>query len=158
MNAILINLIAISFGTLDPLIKSLCELNLSEEYPHDIETISELMDLYNQRIVEAEAVERPTGYITFVSIIHQGVLIRTEMDAVYLIHHGSNYGISQDAVIVDAKHMSTEWVSTASIPINGVKTVSGAMKAAGGNGNEEYDIIFNNCYHASHRVQHYLTG
>lgn len=86
----------------------------------------------------------------------------------YLIHKGDNYGISSQTVVVDARHMSSNWrVKSLASPaakqvqptrhsvsppqvikthdFEGEKTVAEFVADGGSN----YNLLFANCHHAS---------
>ena len=143
----------------NPAVNAKPDFNLKSAPNHNpaITTKSGLINLYNQQIIRAERVERPMHNVLDFFAKHQGIKVTLANGEQYLVHHGTNYGKSQDSVIVPAENMSSEWTSVKDIPVAGNKTVGGLMGNTGGPGNERYDLVTNNCYTSAGRGEEYLS-
>jgi len=94
----------------------------------DIGTKSGLTSLYNERVVSAEKVTRPLDSFGGKSgIPHAGVRVTTESGNQYLVHKGSNFGKSSQTVVVDAKHMSSQWTGHGDQKVAPCNTVAHTM-------------------------------
>ena len=127
-----------------------------KRFAHDIKTQSGLTSLYNKRVVSSQPVERPLagpkggefgkagigaanmfGIKTSFSgqpdrATHSGSLVTTSDGSQYLVHKGDGFGKSSDTVVVDAKHMSSNWVHAGSRQdVGGRASVSDYVKAGG---------------------------
>ncbi|KAJ1194214.1 hypothetical protein NDU88_003508 [Pleurodeles waltl] len=117
--------------------------------PHDMKSQSQLTSLYTQPVVFAELLTRPMGSLPVKvgPISHSGVRVTLADGRKYLVHKGENYGISSQTVVVDARHMGSDWKITQAKPVQG-KTVSDFVRAGG----KGYHILFNNCHMGSARM------
>ncbi|XP_078254873.1 uncharacterized protein LOC144593241 [Rhinoraja longicauda] len=114
--------------------------------PHDLTTKSNLTNLYNQPVVQAERVQRPLNGKSFMAgpFRHEGVRVQTEDGRSMLIHKGNDFGHSHQTVVVDAKHMSNSWQVAEQRPVEG-RNVSDFVKAGG----RDYNLVRSNCQDAA---------
>ena len=81
---------------------------------------------------------------------HSGSLVTTDDGSRYLVHKGDGFGKSSDTVVVDAKHMSNNWVPAGpSQDVGGRATVSDYVKAGGA----DYHLRGSNCHNATRDMQ-----
>ena len=143
-------------------------------FPHDIKTKSGLTQLYNQRVVSSQPVERPLnafkggqigrtgvaaanafGITTSYSgkpdrATHSGSLLTTADGKQWLAHKGDGFGKSTDTVVVDAKHMSGRWEPAGPTQNVGGKASVGDYVKAGG---PHYSKSGSNCHNATQSMQ-----
>ncbi|KAI7806503.1 uncharacterized protein LOC130558108 [Triplophysa rosa] len=119
-------------------------------YNYDLSKMSDLRKLYNSKVFKAERMTRPLEGLSFQHgiISHSGVRATLEDGTKWLVHKGDGYGISSQTVVVDARHMSTNWKIVETKNFGGSKTVSDFVKAGG----TDYKLIFDNCHDASGRM------
>ncbi|XP_013412058.1 uncharacterized protein LOC106174870 [Lingula anatina] len=121
--------------------------------PHDVKSQSGLTSIFNEKVVSAERMKRPMpswggGSGSLVGIHHEGVKVTTDKGNQYLVHKGKNYGVSNQTVVTDARHMSDKWQSKGSVDVGGRKTVNDFVQV-GGTG---YNLAKDNCIQASKRM------
>lgn len=143
---------------------------------HDIKTKSGLNQLYNKKVVSAQAVERPLsglnggkigkfgvgiansfGIRTSISrkndrATHSGVLVTTSDGNKYLVHKGDGYGINSQTVVVDANHMRNKWKNVGPSTNVGRKHNIGNYVQAGG---KDYRYRGGNCHDATKKMINY---
>ncbi|KAG7218223.1 hypothetical protein INR49_007975 [Caranx melampygus] len=108
-----------------------------------------LTELYNSPVYKAERFRRPlAGLVQVGPISHTGVRVTLCDGTQWLVHKGGDYGVDSQTVVVDAKHMSSEWKLEETKVFDGRKTVSDFVKAGG----EFYHWLVDNCHLASGRM------
>ena len=90
------------------------------------------------------------GKMNIPGIHHQGSLIQLKDGSKHLIHHGPNFGKSQDCVITSASNMKANTWRSMGAPMRSSATVGSLMKA-GGSG-KTYSLVTNNCINSANRV------
>ena len=63
----------------------------------------------------------------------------------WLIHKGPDFGESSNTVVVDARHMSSNWNIVKSRDTDGTKNVGSYVQAGG----PDYNVVGNNCKDAA---------
>ncbi|XP_036393905.1 uncharacterized protein LOC118784043 [Megalops cyprinoides] len=119
-------------------------------YSYDLSKKSDLTKLYNSRVYEADRMKRPLDGMPFAigPLSHSGVRVTLADGSKWLVHKGKDYGISSQTVVVDARHMSSDWKIIETKDFRGSKTVSDFVKAGG----TDYSLIFDNCHDGSGRM------
>ncbi|KAG7469778.1 hypothetical protein MATL_G00132420 [Megalops atlanticus] len=119
-------------------------------YSYDLSKMSDLTKLYNSRVYEADRMKRPLDGMPFAigALSHSGVRVTLADGTKWLVHKGKDYGISSQTVVVDARHMSSNWKIIETKNFRGTKTVSDFVKAGG----TDYSLIFDNCHDGSGRM------
>ncbi|XP_056114427.1 uncharacterized protein LOC130090838 [Rhinichthys klamathensis goyatoka] len=119
-------------------------------YSYDLSKMSDLRKLYNSKVFKAERMTRPLEGMSFQvgKISHSGVRVTLEDGTKWLVHKGDGYGISTQTVVVDARHMSSNWKIVETKNFRGSKTVSAFVKAGG----TDYKLLFDNCHDAADRM------
>ncbi|XP_076593570.1 uncharacterized protein LOC143324742 [Chaetodon auriga] len=109
-----------------------------------------LRRLYNSAVYKAERMKRPLEGTSVVMgpISHSGVRVTLADGSRWLIHKGNNYGTASQTVVVDARHMSSDWRVVREGNFQGRKTVADFVATGGSN----YDLLFDNCHWASIRM------
>uniref|UniRef100_A0A3P9KJ72 Uncharacterized protein n=1 Tax=Oryzias latipes TaxID=8090 RepID=A0A3P9KJ72_ORYLA len=110
----------------------------------------ELTDLYNSRVMSAEKMTRRMGSSSSGSGIfsHSGVRVTLEDGSQWLIHKGDGYGDTSETVVTRASGMSSDWKVTQTKDIHGSERVADYVQAGG----SDYNLITDNCHHASGRM------
>uniref|UniRef100_A0A8C5FLM3 Uncharacterized protein n=1 Tax=Gadus morhua TaxID=8049 RepID=A0A8C5FLM3_GADMO len=121
-------------------------LNGASSYNFDIAKKSDLTRLYNSKVYKAERMRRPFGILgtTIGPISHTGFVVTLEDGSRGLIHKGNGFGNSSQTVVVDVKHMSSDWKNN----FKGKKTVADFVA----DGGSKYCLLFNNCRDATTRM------
>ncbi|KAK6491317.1 hypothetical protein HHUSO_G3350 [Huso huso] len=126
-----------------------------KSFPHDITQQSDLTKLYNSPVYKADRMRRPLDGMSFsLGILsHSGVRATLADGSQWLIHKGDGFGRSSQTVVVNAKHMSSDWKASIQSIIEtkdfrGTKTISDFVKAGG----TDYKLIFDNCHFGSRRM------
>ncbi|XP_076593569.1 uncharacterized protein LOC143324741 [Chaetodon auriga] len=111
---------------------------------------AELTRLYNSGVFEAERMKQPLGSSSSMvgPFSHSGVRVTLADGSRWLIHKGQNFGISSQTVVVDARHMSSDWRVVKVRDFQGRKTVGDFVATGGSN----YNFLFDNCHWASIRM------
>uniref|UniRef100_A0A8C4SYA7 Uncharacterized protein n=1 Tax=Erpetoichthys calabaricus TaxID=27687 RepID=A0A8C4SYA7_ERPCA len=121
----------------------------SGNFSFDISTKSGLTALYNTPVYEADRVQRAMGGMPEIGpLSHTGVRVTLKDGSQWLIHKGPRFGKSSETVVVDAKHMSSDWKVIETKDFQGSKKVADFVEAGGSN----YNIIFDNCHLGSRRM------
>ncbi|XP_070823073.1 uncharacterized protein [Chaetodon trifascialis] len=109
-----------------------------------------LRRLYNSAVYKAERMKRPLDGAPFMLGVfsHSGVRVTLADGSRWLIHKGQNYGISSQTVVVNARHMSSDWKVVKEGNFLGRKTVADFVATGG----SDYDLLFDNCHWASVRM------
>ncbi|XP_051576327.1 uncharacterized protein LOC127453731 [Myxocyprinus asiaticus] len=119
-------------------------------YNYDLSNMSDLRKLYNSKVFKAERMTRPLEGMSFQlgKLSHSGVRVTLEDGTKWLVHKGDGYGLLSQTVVVNARHMSSNWKIVETKDFGGSKTVSDFVKAGG----TDYKLIFDNCHDASGRM------
>ena len=99
---------------------------------------------------------KPWNVFQFQSIAYILYFFRvtTSDGSKYLIHKGSNYGESDQTVVVDAKYMSKNWESVRSSDVQKNVNIGELVKAGG----KDYKLFSDNCYNAATRMEETTRG
>ena len=129
----------------------------SGSFPHDVKTQSGLTSIYNEKVVSATRVTRPTGSFGPGSsgsssfgwdpTSHSGVVVKTESGKEWLVHKGQDYGKSSATVVVDTKHMSDKWTRHETQSAGG-KNVGSFVETGGSN----FNLLSDNCHQSAKRM------
>ena len=87
-------------------------------------------------------------YDVKIKLLFCSLRVTTDKGNQYLIHKGPDYGESSDTVVVDARHMSSNWKSVKSRDTDGTKNVGSYVQAGG----KDYKWIKDNCIIAAERM------
>ncbi|CAL8299327.1 unnamed protein product [Gadus morhua 'NCC'] len=122
----------------------------ASSYNFDIAKKSDLTRLYNSKVYKAERMWRPLGILgtTIGPISHTGFVVTLEDGSRWLIHKGNGFGNSSQTVVVDVKHMSSDWKTIKKNNFKGKKTVADFVA----DGGSKYCLLFNNCRDATTRM------
>ncbi|KAK2157608.1 hypothetical protein LSH36_188g07071 [Paralvinella palmiformis] len=120
-----------------------------DNFPHDINTKSDLTVLYNKRVIWVDNYKRPLGSFTWMwgRFYHAGVVVTTADGDKWLIHKGDSFGKSSQTVVVCAKCMSSRWVRVGGHSVSYAKV--GDYVGAGG---IDYNFFADNCQDARDRM------
>uniref|UniRef100_A0A8C9WEN9 Uncharacterized protein n=1 Tax=Scleropages formosus TaxID=113540 RepID=A0A8C9WEN9_SCLFO len=155
------------------LVNSSFSSNGGNSYSYDLSNMSDLRKLYNSKVYLADRMKRPLDGTSFIlgPLSHSGVrrlspkrlpMNRTELSGHtpysprvtladgtrWLVHKGNEFGISSQTVVVDARHMSSNWKVVETKNFRGTKTVSDFVRAGG----TDYSLIFDNCHFGADRM------
>ncbi|KAJ8354248.1 hypothetical protein SKAU_G00218150 [Synaphobranchus kaupii] len=121
-----------------------------KSYSYDLSKAADLRKLYNSGVHKAERMKRPLDgmSITMGALSHSGVRVTLADGSKWLVHKGDKFGVSSQTVVVDAKHMSSNWKIVETKDFKGSKTVSDFVRAGG----TDYSLIFNNCHDGAGRM------
>jgi len=111
-----------------------------------------LTELYNSRVVSAQRYERPLDFnapqwVKNLLPNHCGVVVTLANGQRWLVHKGNEFGQASQTVVVEARHMSSNW------NLKETKSVSNSRVtdyvSAGG---QLYNTLLDNCLHACSRM------
>ncbi|KAK1173003.1 hypothetical protein AOXY_G5724 [Acipenser oxyrinchus oxyrinchus] len=121
-----------------------------KSFPHDMTLQSDLTKLYNSPVYKVDRMRQPIGGLSFALGIlsHSGVRATLANGSQWLIHKGDGFGRSSQTVVVNAKHMSSDWKIIETKDFRGTKTIGDFVKAGG----TDYNVIFDNCHFGSRRM------
>ncbi|KAK1173088.1 hypothetical protein AOXY_G3125 [Acipenser oxyrinchus oxyrinchus] len=121
-----------------------------KNFPHDMTRQSDLTKLYNSPVYQADRMRRPLEGMSFALgiISHSGVRATLADGSQWLIHKGDGFGRSSQTVVVNAKHMSSDWKIIETKDFGGSKTIGDFVKAGG----TDYKLLFDNCHFGSRRM------
>jgi len=122
----------------------------ARSYNYDLSNASDLRRLYNQAVYKAERMKRPLEGMSFRvgPLSHSGVRVTLADGSKWLVHKGDGFGVSSQTVVVDARHMSSDWTVVETKDFRGSKTVSAFVRAGG----TDYSLIFDNCHLGAGRM------
>merc|ERR1712168_587165 len=123
---------------------------LACSYNYDLSNASDLKKLYNSAVYKAERMKRPLVGTTFRvgPLSHSGVRVTLAYGSRWLVHKGNGFGLSCQTVVVDARHMSSDWTIVETKDFMGSKTVSDFVNAGG----TDYSLIIDNCHLGAERM------
>uniref|UniRef100_A0A8C9QXK8 Uncharacterized protein n=1 Tax=Scleropages formosus TaxID=113540 RepID=A0A8C9QXK8_SCLFO len=132
------------------LVNSSFSSNGGNSYSYDLSNMSDLRKLYNSKVYLADRMKRPLDGTSFIlgPLSHSGVRVTLADGTRWLVHKGNEFGISSQTVVVDARHMSSNWKVVETKNFRGTKTVSDFVRAGG----TDYSLIFDNCHFGADRM------
>ncbi|KAJ8415769.1 hypothetical protein AAFF_G00403260 [Aldrovandia affinis] len=142
----------VSLAVLLAILVTIVEGGLSSTGTHnyDLSKIADLRKLYNSKVFVADRMKRPLDGmpVAFGALSHSGVRVTLADGSQWLVHKGDSFGKASNTVVVDARHMSSNWKIIETKDFTGTKTVSDFVKAGG----TDYSLIFDNCHDGAERM------
>uniref|UniRef100_UPI003AAEF2E3 uncharacterized protein n=1 Tax=Centroberyx gerrardi TaxID=166262 RepID=UPI003AAEF2E3 len=122
----------------------------SRSFSFDLSNAADLRRLYNSAVYRAERMKRPLEGMGFElgPLSHSGVRVTLADGSQWLIHKGGKFGISSQTVVVDARHMSSDWRVVETKDFQGTKRVTDFVA----DGGADYSLIFDNCHLGAGRM------